>query len=185
MRRIVIALTLVLFAMLVPNPAGAGGWAVGTLDDASPALQAGTRTAVGYTIRQHGRTPVDLDGTGIRVRSLATGEMREFPGRRSGAVGHYVADVVVPVAGEWAWELDMAEFHLQPLGTVTISGASVPASPAARARPPEAISTAADDAPAWRRIGLPLLAAVAVGVFASQVFLILRKRRGLPVPASQ
>src|SRR5262245_9303995 len=118
MRRFVIALTLVLFAVFVPKPASAGGWAVGTLDDASPALQAGKPTIVGYTIRQHGRTPVDLDGTGIRMRSAATGEVREFPGHQSGAVGHYVAEVVAPAAGEWSWELDMADFRLQPLGTV-------------------------------------------------------------------
>ena len=185
MRRIVIALTLVLFAVLVPNPAGAGGWAVGTLDDASPALQAGKPTAVGYTIRQHGRTPVDLQGTGIRMRSRATGEVHEFSGRRSGPVGHYVADVVVPAAGEWAWELDMADFQLQPLGAVTVSGASALASPSGYAAPHEVMSSAAEDAPAWRRIGLPLLAAVAVGLFASQVFLTVRKRGDIPVPASQ
>ena len=185
MRRIVIALTLVLFAVLVPNPAGAGGWAVGTLDDASPVLQAGKSTAVGYTIRQHGRTPVDLEGTGIRMRSRATGEVHEFSGRRSGAVGHYVADVVVPAAGEWTWELDMADFHIQPLGTVTVSGASALASPSEPVSTPAVTSTAAPEAPAWRRIGLHLLAAVAVGLFASQLFLTVRKRRDMPVPASQ
>jgi hypothetical protein len=184
MRRIIVVLAFAVFALLLAAPAHAGAWAVGTLDDASPVLAPGTPTAVGYTIRQHGRTPVDLEDTAIRMRSKITGETVAFPGRSAGAVGHYVADVVVPSAGSWTWELDMAQFGSQQLGMIAVADPGAPiAQPAGVSSPPPTAS-AGDGVPAWRRVGLPLLAAAAVGVFGAQLVATVRRRRE-PVPLAQ
>jgi hypothetical protein len=185
MRRFLLVIMIAVFLVLMAQAAGAGGWAVGTLDEASPELRAGKPTAVGYTIRQHGRTPVDLENTAIRLRSLTTGELLVFPGRRSGAVGHYIADVIAPEAGEWTWELDMADFRLQPLGTVTVLASNAPVAPAAQPVSTPSAANPDDNVSALRRVGLPVLAAIACGVFASQVFLTVRRRRDIPVPANQ
>jgi hypothetical protein len=78
-------------------PAHAGGWAVTTLDPLPADGQAGTTLTVGYTVRQHGVTPVALDDTGIALVG-PDGARMVFPGRPSGPTGHYVADVRVPAA---------------------------------------------------------------------------------------
>jgi hypothetical protein len=67
-RRALVALVLVpVAAAAFAAPARAGGWAVTTLDPLPSAPAAGVPVVVGFTIRQHGRTPVALDDVGIDV----------------------------------------------------------------------------------------------------------------------
>lgn len=52
-------------------PAGAGGWAVTTLDPMTAPV-AGVSTRVGFTIRQHGVRPVNPDGrVGLSVEDAS------------------------------------------------------------------------------------------------------------------
>jgi hypothetical protein len=184
MRRIVFVLALTLVALFVAAPAYAGGWAIGTLDEASPALTAGESRPIGYTILQHGRTPVDLQDTGINARSLTTGEVVEFAGRGTGEVGHYVADVKLPAAGMWAWSLGMDWFGDQDLGTITVVAPGAPvAAPATPETPSSVAASTSSEPSSLRRIGLPVLAAVACGLFASQLSLTVRRRHSQPVAA--
>ncbi|MDO9174350.1 MAG: hypothetical protein Q7V62_06055, partial [Actinomycetota bacterium] len=63
--------------------AGAGGWAVTTLD-AMPTPRPGEPVDVGFTIRQHGVTPIDIaDGVAIEVVA-ADGTVQRFPAERQG-----------------------------------------------------------------------------------------------------
>ena len=100
---------------------------------------------VGFTIRQHGQTPVNPDsGTiGIRLVNQASGQAFEFAATQTGPTGHYVATVRVPTAGSWSWEVLQGWFAPQDLGTIAVVGsggaAGAAASPAAapdRARRP-------------------------------------------------
>jgi hypothetical protein len=172
MRRLMIVVAIAALAVLASAPANAGGWAVGTLDRIYEDLHVGETTAVGYTIRQHGQTLVDVDETAIRMWS-ETGEVLEFPGRSAGKVGSYVADVTVPSAGGWTWELEMGWFGPQPLGTITVLDVGMSVAPAAV----PAASTSHDDSSPWRRVGLPVLAGVACALFVAQL-LTLRRRDG-------
>ena len=61
-----LALALGLLAALAP-PALAGGWAVTTLDGAPAVFRAGQSQTVGFTIRQHGVTPVRAEQLGGEV----------------------------------------------------------------------------------------------------------------------
>lgn len=114
--------TLVALLVLAPG-AFAGGWALTTLDAVATPPSAGEPAAVGYTIRQHGMTPVDLADTGIAVTDR-DGATTFFPGRRSGPVGHYLAEVTFPAAGRWTWSVRMDWFGEQPLGGVDVADAS-------------------------------------------------------------
>jgi len=96
-KRIVALLVLVL-AALTPSVAGAGGWAVPSLDPL-PEVRAGQSVDVGFRLLQHGRTPVVAsewpDATvGLAVR--AGGTEWFVPAKMGPEPGHYVAVVAVP-----------------------------------------------------------------------------------------
>lgn len=138
--------TLVLaamFALALSSPALAGGWAVTTLDSVPDAFDAGQTYSIGYTIRQHGVTPVSVDRTEIRVTHSDSGKRLSFRGVPEGPVGHYVAKVTIPAAGTWTWDVTQGPFEAQPLGTITVSvpgSAALAAPPAAVAAPPAAVA---------------------------------------------
>lgn len=80
---LVLTFVVVLFAA---GPISAGGWAVTTLDS-TPAATANQTVEVGFTIRQHGVTPVNPDGdVGIVFRSGTVRSISSTP-NRSGLSG--------------------------------------------------------------------------------------------------
>ena len=165
MRRLLtlLVLSVLLVAAAPSGRASAGGWAVTTLD-ALPPVAAGDVVPVGFVIRQHGVTPVALDGdVGIEVRS-ATGATAYFAASPSGPVGHYVAEVTFPEAGTSTWVVHQGWFGPQDLGSIVVAAGAAPA-----------VTDSTDhDWPAVVRFGLPVLALVAVGVVAGDV---IRGRR--------
>lgn len=104
------------------SSASAGGWAITTLD-AVPSPSASEPFDVGFTILQHGTTPVDLEGVAINVE-LASGTTERFPAAQQGAPGHYVATVVLPADGDYTWSVQPGWFEEQPLGTLTVGAAA-------------------------------------------------------------
>lgn len=124
---------------------------------------AGQETAIGFTIRQHGVTPVDLDDVGITIVS-PSGASEFFPAIGTGATGHYVANIVFREAGTSRWSVAQGWFAPHDLGTIDI------VTPAAIAAP----TSGGDEAPALVRYGLPILG-TALGAFA--VIDIVRTRR--------
>jgi hypothetical protein len=123
MKRVVLSVLVVLVGLavaLVPSgQAGAGGFAVTTLDPL-PALTPDEPSAVGFTIRQHGVTPVALDGVRLVVHPEAGGATAVFEAVADGPLGHYVADVVVP-AGAYRWEVIQGMFGPQDLGPLVVA----------------------------------------------------------------
>ena len=96
-----------------------GGWAVSTLDEV-PAPSPGESVTVGFTIRQHGVTPVNVEGAGVKT-TAPSGDVEIFPARQEGAAGHYVADVVFGEAGVYTWAIRQGWFADQELGTIDTS----------------------------------------------------------------
>jgi hypothetical protein len=100
--------------------ATAGGWANTTLD-AVPTPVPGEPTDVGFTIRQHGETPVDVLGDVALVVRDSDGATTVFPAAGDGPVGHYVATIVVPSAGSYTWVVRQGQFGEQSLGMFVTS----------------------------------------------------------------
>ncbi len=97
MKRIVALLVLVL-AALTPSVAGAGGWAVGSIDPL-PEVRAGQPVDIGFRLLQHGQTPVvaaEWPAATIGLAVRAGGEEWFVPATTTGDPGHYVATVDVP-----------------------------------------------------------------------------------------
>ena len=93
-----VALLVFVLAALTPSAAGAGGWAVGSLDPLPP-VRAGESVDVGFRLLQHGQTPVvaaEWMGATIGLAVRADGKEWFVPATAVGEPGHYVAAVDVP-----------------------------------------------------------------------------------------
>jgi hypothetical protein len=156
-----------LLSIIGPAHVAAGGWAITSLDPFEQPV-AGRPITIGFTILQHGVTPVEVEGAGIRVFQTGTpGEF--FPAVHDGdaRVGHYTARVVFPREGTFSWIVEQGLFEPQELGQITITAAST--------------TLAGDTASRWPtplRYGLPLVAALCVAVFVGSS---ARGRRHLAV----
>jgi hypothetical protein len=134
MKRLLLASCIAVAALLAGGTAAsAGGWAVTTLD-ALPEIPPDETVTIGFIIRQHGVTPVDVDGVAIVVMPEQGGTAQRFPARLEGPTGHYVVDLRVP-AGNHRWVVEQGWFGPQELGSLTVggdaaSGAPAPAQPA-------------------------------------------------------
>ncbi len=153
-------LVLAILAILAyAAPATAGGWAVTSLDPFDVPV-AGQPTTIGFTIRQHGVTPVDLDDVGIRITEPGKADsyfpaVSDGPGR----IGHYTASVVFPSEGTFSWLVEQGIFGPQDLGRVSVTpGADRSAGAGAGWQDSAAL-----------RYGLPLLAAICLAFVVGQI----------------
>lgn len=184
MRRLVIALTATALSLLMAAPAFAGGWAVTTLDQLPPDFRAAQSYAIGWTIRQHGVTPVNVEEMGgtteIQITAPDGAKTLKYRGTQSGAVGHYTANVIFPYQGSWTWQVTQGPFQPQGLGTIVVlapAGADAPAQPAA----PVAAAPAPQQQPAGPNpllvIALLLASAGAAILFGSRLAVFADRRR--------
>src|SRR5262249_24194294 len=93
-----VALLVLAVAVLTPSVAGAGGWAVPSLDPV-PEARAGQSLDVGFRLLQHGVTPIvaaDRPGATVGL-AVRVGDGTWFvPSTAGREPGHYVATVAVP-----------------------------------------------------------------------------------------
>jgi len=100
-----IALSLALLLSLVfAIPVFAGGWAVITLDEFPAGIVAGEPLTIGFTVLQHGKTPM------IGLYPTITANLykeQEFVvnAEPEGKPGHYTATLMFPKEGEWRWSI--------------------------------------------------------------------------------
>ena len=101
--RLAIFLTLLMMVVAV-FPVFAGGWAVITLDELTSGVVAGEPFTIGFTVLQHGRTPMtDLEPT--VTAQLANGEKLTFFATPEGKPGYYTATLTLPESGDWEWSI--------------------------------------------------------------------------------
>lgn len=106
--------------LLLSTPLFAGGWAVVTVDELPQQLRAGEATPLGFTIRQHGQHPVNVEDVFVRATNPASGETLTFPARQAGADGHYVVDILLPTAGLWEWEIQPGWFPVATMAPMSV-----------------------------------------------------------------
>jgi hypothetical protein len=123
------ALTLTL---LLATTALAGGWAMAT-QDPPPDDPGGPNEpiTIGFTLMQHGVTPVDWGPTSVVLINEATGETVIIDAHQQGATGHWVADISVPSEGIWTYQvrhdLEIVMSGFQPIRVGDAPAAAVPA----------------------------------------------------------
>lgn len=126
------AAVLILLALLAaPELALAGGWASVRLDEAPGQVVAGEPWQFGFTVKAHDVTPIEGIDPVIRAVHRETGEAILAEGWDDGAVGHYLAEVTFPAAGEWKWSIRPGAYPETSMETLTVA-----AEPGAMVVPP-------------------------------------------------
>ena len=139
----------------------AGGWAVGKLDAVPTNVEVGKPVEIGFMLLQHGQTPFKDGSPSIEIRT-SDGAWTAFPAKAQGDVGHYVAAVTFPSAGDWQMRVNPAPFPVLD-DAVTIPITVAPAAKVESAAPAvPAIQSTRSNAMLWSMsVGLVLLAGLA------------------------
>jgi len=119
-RRTLVFLAATILMAASSTTVWAGGWAITTLDTTPGDLRAGETYEIGYTILQHGIRPAAVDNTEIRLHGPWKVGTHVFEGLPQGPVGHYLAEVSVPEAGEYRWEVTQGPFPTHDLGRLIV-----------------------------------------------------------------
>ena len=119
--RISIAIAVLLTLALV-IPVFAGGWAVITLDELPTGVMAGQPFTIGFTVLQHGRTP--LDGLYPTITANLNKETEFVVNAKSeGEPGHYTATLTFPKEGQWQWSIQAFTMD-QPMPVLQVAAPS-------------------------------------------------------------
>jgi hypothetical protein len=109
----------ILVSLAFAIPVLAGGWAVITLDELPNDVRAGQPLTVGFTVRQHGITPMDGLEPTITAR-LGFNEKFIVQAEPDGERGHYAATVTFPKEGKWEWSIQAFSMD-QPMPLLMVS----------------------------------------------------------------
>ena len=119
------ALLLVLIFMFAfAIPVFAGGWAVITLDELPAGVVAGEPYTIGFTVLQHGKTPMTGLFPTVTAR-MEKGDLLTFQAEPEGKPGHYMAALTFPTDGEWEWSIQAFTMDMKmPALNVSVAGAA-------------------------------------------------------------
>lgn len=133
--RMQIALSLALgLSLLLIIPVFAGGWAIITLDELPTGVVAGEPLTVGFTVLQHGQTPM-AGLTPTITATLYKDEHFAVNAKPEGKPGHYTATLTFPKEGDWSWSIQAFTMD-QPMPLLTVAAPTLgSASKAVRAEP--------------------------------------------------
>ena len=120
--RVLVPTTLLVLAL---TPAAlAGSTAVVTFAALPSDFDAGTPYSLDYTILAHGTEPMQLSDSSLHFQG-PNGEDLTFPATPTGS-GRWTAEVILPEAGEWRWEVVSGDQVVQTLGTLPVLAAPAP-----------------------------------------------------------
>ncbi|MGH8948103.1 MAG: hypothetical protein ACRDXF_04515, partial [Acidimicrobiia bacterium] len=148
--RVLIPTTLLVLSLA---PAAlAGSVAVVTFAELPTDVSAGVPYTLDYSILAHGTEPMQLSDTSLHFQG-PNGEELTFPAATSGN-GRWTAEVTLPEAGEWRWEVVSGDQVVQTLGTL-------PVLPAPAGVPTGLINSL--------RVGLPIATLLALVLLVDQI----------------
>ncbi len=162
--RLVIPTTLIL--MTIAAPAFGGGVTVVNFAEVPPDFEAGTPYRLDYSILGHGVEPINVAHSTLQFHGPG-GETVIFPAESTGT-GQWTAEVTLPSAGEWRWEVLAGTEVLQTLGTLSVEPA------------PDGIPAGLMDT---LRVALPIATLLALILLVHEIRSRLGKQRQ-PAPAA-
>jgi hypothetical protein len=130
-RRLAAALAALAMLLVLAVPVFAGGWAeiVADAQTTEPPVE-GQPVTVGFLVLQHGETAAGWETPTVHFTNASTGETIDVVATNDRADGHFVANVVLPGAGYWSWQVtlkDLVSDHLPVALTVVTAFGQVPA----------------------------------------------------------
>jgi len=120
MARYRIAFIVMLALLAFPLQASAGGWAVASFDEVPGSFEAGSTYDLEYTVLQHGKVPVDVGPSEVRIFD-SNGSGTVFEATATGETGRYSVSVNFPESGNWRWEVTLGDFPPQEMGEVEVA----------------------------------------------------------------
>jgi plastocyanin len=120
LRRAIAGLLLTIALVALSAPALAGGYAVVRLDEPPGDVLVATPWRFGFMVLQHDVSPNSDVTPVVRALHKVTGEEVTATGRQEGAVGHFVAEVTFPRAGEWKWSIEPLPYAETSFETLTV-----------------------------------------------------------------
>lgn len=157
-----------LVALIFVFPALAGGWAVITLDELPSNVVVGEPLTIGFSVLQHGRTPMsDLHPT--ITAKLSSADPLVISAEPDGKPGHYAATFAFPKEGKWEWSIQAFAMD-QPMPTLQVTRANTVSmnQPLAKTETPPGPSTL-----------LAILRALAFGIALVGLVFAFQRRSGL------
>jgi hypothetical protein len=133
-------------------PALGGNVTVVNFTEVPPDFEAGTPYRLDYSILGHGVEPMEVGHSSLRFHGPG-GETVTFPAQ-STAKGQWTAEVTLPSAGEWQWEVLTGSQVLQTLGTLAVEPA------------PDVIPAGLMDS---LRLGLPIATLLALILLVTEI----------------
>jgi plastocyanin len=133
MRRAITGIVIVFALVALAAPVLAGGYAVVRLDEEPGEVAAEVPWRFGFMVRQHDITPTNDVTPVVRAQHTESGEEITATGEQEGPVGHFVAELTFPQAGEWKWSVmpePFAETSFETLHVVAGLGAGAASHPA-------------------------------------------------------
>ena len=174
-----------LMSLVLAVPVFAGGWAVITLDELPTDVVAGEPLTIGFTVLQHGQTPM-TDLHPIVVANLHKETEFKTIAEAEGKPGHYTATLTFPKEGEWSWSIQAFTMD-QKMPMLTVAAPAIAAAnppviveerTASFASPMILVSAAvlalglAGAVVGYRRKSRPVLALTALCLLAGVILLI-------------
>ena len=101
-------------------PTLAGGYAVVRLDEPPGEVLVDSPWRFGFMVLQHDITPNSDVTPIVRAIHKETGEEVTATGRQEGKVGHFVAEVTFPRAGDWKWAIEPQPYAETSFETLTV-----------------------------------------------------------------
>jgi plastocyanin len=120
LRRAIAGIILTVALVTLSAPALAGGYAVVRLDEPPGDVLVATPWRFGFMVLQHDVTPNSDVTPVVRALHKESGEEITATGRQEGAVGHFVAEVTFPRAGEWKWSIEPLPYAETSFETLTV-----------------------------------------------------------------
>jgi hypothetical protein len=121
LRRAMAGLVLTGALVALSAPALGGGYAVVRLDEPPGDVLVATPWRFGFMVLQHDISPNSDVTPVVRALHKETGQEVTATGRQEGAVGHFVAEVTFPRAGEWKWSIEPLPYAETSFETLIVS----------------------------------------------------------------
>ena len=119
-RRWLLVLIAGLATLFTAMPVLAGGWAVISLDSLPQEIIAGEPVTVGFTVLQHGRTPMAGLNPVIHLTNATNGNDISVYPKEEGSIGHYTGTFILSEVGNWNWSVQAFTME-QPMPELVVT----------------------------------------------------------------
>ena len=122
MRRMLSSIIMLAAMLALAIPVFAGGWATVRLDEPPADLRPGQPWRFGFMVLQHDVTPNSDVTPVVRAIHLETGDDVTATAVQEGQTGHFVAELTLPLSGEWSWTITPEPFAETAFPALMVSG---------------------------------------------------------------